>query len=79
MQNQVDELYRQNNGLYQKPAQIGKMQGAHFRIDGSVSSIEKRNANVRDVWYVVNLRLIGVESGLIEWSEEKQIRKTVRR
>ncbi|GHT84530.1 penicillin-binding protein activator LpoB [Betaproteobacteria bacterium] len=82
MQNQVDELRRQNqSGLYNqaKTAKIGNMQGAKYRIDGSVSSIKKRNANVKDVYYKINLRLIEIESGIVEWSDEKEIRKTARR
>jgi uncharacterized protein (TIGR02722 family) len=82
MQNQVDELRRQNqSGLYNqsKTARIGNMQGAKYRIDGSVSSINKRNANVKDVYYKINLRLIEIESGIVEWSDEKEIRKVARR
>lgn len=82
MQNQTDELRRQNQtGLYDKSksVKVGKMQGAKFRIDGSVSSIVKKNANVKDVFYKVNMRLIEIETGIVEWSEEKEIRKTAKR
>jgi uncharacterized protein (TIGR02722 family) len=82
MQNQVDELARQNqSGLYKKSsvAKVGNMQGAQYRIDGSVSSIVKRNAKVKDVYYKINMRLIEIESGIVEWSDEKEIRKTLRR
>jgi uncharacterized protein (TIGR02722 family) len=82
MQNQVDELRRQNqSGLYNKSktAKVGNMQGAKYRIDGSVSSINKRNANVKDVYYKINLRLIEIESGIVEWSDEKEIRKVTKR
>jgi uncharacterized protein (TIGR02722 family) len=82
MQNQTDELIRQNqSGLYKQSsvAKVGNMQGAQYRIDGSVSSIVKKNANMKDVYYKVNMRLIEIESGIVEWSEEKEIRKTLRR
>jgi uncharacterized protein (TIGR02722 family) len=82
MQNQVDELSRQNqSGLYKKSsiAKVGNMQGAQFRLDGSVSSITKRGAGIKDVYYKINLRLIEIESGIVEWSDEKEIRKTLRR
>jgi uncharacterized protein (TIGR02722 family) len=82
MQNQVDELRRQNqSGLYKgsSTAKVGKMQGAQYRIDGSVSSIVKRDSNVKDVYYKINLKLIEIESGIVEWSDEKEIRKTMRR
>ena len=82
MQNQTDELRRQNqSGLYDKSksVKVGKMQGAKFRIDGSVSSIVKKNADIKDVFYKVNMRLIEIESGIVEWSDEKEIRKTAKR
>jgi uncharacterized protein (TIGR02722 family) len=82
MQNQTDELIRQNqSGLYKKSstAKVGNMQGAQYRIDGSVSSIVKRDSGVKDVYYKINMRLIEIESGIVEWSDEKEIRKTLRR
>ena len=82
MQNQVDELRRQNqSGLYKKSktAKMGNMQGAKYRIDGSVSSIVKRNSSMKDVYYKINMRLIEIESGIVEWSDEKEIRKSAKR
>jgi uncharacterized protein (TIGR02722 family) len=82
MQNQVDELRRQNqSGLYKKSsvAKVGNMQGAQYRLDGSVSSITKRGAGLKDVYYKINMRLIEIESGIVEWSDEKEIRKVLRR
>jgi uncharacterized protein (TIGR02722 family) len=80
MQNQVDELRRQNqSGLYKKSstAKVGNMQGAQYRLDGSVSSIVKRGGGVKDVYYKINMRLIEIESGVVEWSDEKEIRKVL--
>ena len=82
MQNQVDELRRQNqSGLYKKSKSVkmGNMQGAKYRLDGSISSIVKKGSNVKDVYYKMNLRLIEIESGIVEWSEEKEIRKSAKR
>lgn len=82
MQNQVDELRRQNqSGLYDKSKSVkmGKMQGAKFRLDGSVSSIVKKGASIKDVYYKMNLRLIEIETGIVEWSDEKDIRKQTKR
>ncbi len=78
MQNQVDELDRQNqSGLYDQNsnAKIGKMKGAQCRLDGYVSSISKDNGQVKDVFYIFNMKLIDVEQGTQVWSNEKQIRK----
>lgn len=82
MQSQVDELKRQNqSGLYKGggSAKIGKMEGAKYRLEGSISSIVKRSSNVKDVYYVFDLNLINNETGLMEWADEKEIRKTSQR
>lgn len=82
MQNQTDELRRQNqSGLYakNKSVKMGKMQGAQFRLDGSISSIVKKGSSIKDVYYKMNLRLIEIETGIVEWSDEKDIRKTAKR
>lgn len=82
MQNQTEELKRQNqSGLYKNStiSKTGNMQGAQYRIEGSIASIVKTNKDVKDVYYVFNLNLINNESGLIEWADEKEIRKTATR
>ena len=82
MQSQVDELKRQNqSGLYKNStvSKTGNMEGAKYRIEGAISSIVKQTKNVKDVFYVFNLSLIDNESGLLEWADEKEIRKTATR
>ncbi|MBJ7379857.1 MAG: penicillin-binding protein activator LpoB [Polynucleobacter sp.] len=82
MQNQTDELKRQNqSGLYKDStvSKIGNMQGAKYRIEGSIASIVKSTKDVKDVYYIFNLNLINNETGLIEWADEKEIRKTATR
>jgi penicillin-binding protein activator len=78
MQQQVDELKRQQSELYEKDkaAQVGKMVGAGYRIEGNITSIVKQNEDVKDVFYKFNLQLWNVENGLMEWGDEKEIRKT---
>ena len=78
MQQQVDELRRQQSELYEKDqaAQMGKMVGAGYRIEGNITSIVKQNEDVKDVYYKFNLQLWNVENGLMEWGDEKEIRKT---
>lgn len=82
MQGQVDELARQNqSGLYKKNTakKMGNMVAADYRLEGSIISIVKRAGDVKDVYYKLSLQLINVESGLIEWADEKDIRKTAKR
>ena len=78
MQQQVDELKRQQSELYEKDksAQIGKMVGAAYRIEGNITSIVKQKEDVKDVYYKFNLQLWNIENGLMEWGDEKEIRKT---
>lgn len=78
MQNQTDELIRQNSGLYKKSKskKLGQMEGADFRVEGTIASIVKRADDVKDVYYKFSLQLIDNESGVIEWADEKEIRKT---
>ncbi len=82
MQTQVDELKRQNQtGLYaaQTRSKIGSMHAAKYRVEGSISSIIKQTKDVKDVFYIFDLRLIDTETGLVEWADEKEIRKTATR
>ncbi|NBT36042.1 MAG: penicillin-binding protein activator LpoB, partial [Betaproteobacteria bacterium] len=60
-------------------ARMGNMVAARFRIEGSISTIVKQTADVRDVFYIFTLNLVNNESGLIEWAEEKEIRKIASR
>jgi len=78
MQNQTDELARQNSsGLYKSAttAKVGQMTGARFRIEGALTSIVKRVADTKDVYYKFTLMLTDNESGEIVWMDEKEIRK----
>ncbi len=80
MQNQVDELQRQNqSGLYNKStnAKIGKMEGAECRIDGFVSNIVSvsPDGKAQRVDYQYNMKLINVQKGMGLWSSQKIISK----
>ena len=71
MEQQVEELKRQQSELYEKnkAAQIGKMVGAGYRLEGNITSIVKQANNVRDVYYKFNLQLWNIENGLMEWGD----------
>jgi uncharacterized protein (TIGR02722 family) len=78
MQQQVDELRRQQSELYEKDkaVQVGRMVGAAYRIEGNIASIVKQGEDVKDVYYKFNLQLWNIQNGLMEWGDEKEIRKT---
>ena len=82
MQSQVDQLKLQNqSGLYKNStvSKTGNMIAAKYRLEGSISSIVKRSSDYKDVFYKFSLQLVDVESGLAEWMDEKEIRKTTER
>jgi uncharacterized protein (TIGR02722 family) len=81
MNQQVDELKRQQSGLYAKDtsAEMGRMVGAQYRLEGNIVSIVKEVKNTKDVYYKLNLQLWNIRNGLLEWSDEKEIRKTTTR
>jgi len=59
-----------------KAAAFGKQTGAEFMLYGNMSSIIKRNSSTKDVYYKFTLKLVNLESGIMEWAGEKEIRKT---
>lgn len=80
MQNQVDELQRQNqSGLYNKSttAKVGDMTGAECRIDGFVNSITSvsPDGKTQRVDYQFNMKLINARKGIGLWSSQKMISK----
>jgi len=78
MQQQVEELERQQSELYDEENAVekGRMIGAQYRMEGNIVSIVKQAKDVKDVYYKFNLQLWNIRNGLLEWSDEKEIRKT---
>jgi len=78
MQQQVEELQRQQSELYDKEQAVekGRMAGAQYRMEGNIVSIVKQAKDVKDVYYKFNLQLWNIRNGLLEWTDEKEIRKT---
>src|ERR1700704_1592853 len=78
MEQQIEELKRQQSEYYdaKKSTEIGKMVGAAFRLEGNITSIVKEAKGVKDVYYKFNLQLWNVQNGLLDWTDEKEIRKT---
>jgi uncharacterized protein (TIGR02722 family) len=78
MTQQVDEIKRQQTEYYAKEQAVekGQMIGAQYRMEGNITSIVKQVKDVKDVYYKFNLQLWNIRNGLLEWSDEKEIRKT---
>jgi uncharacterized protein (TIGR02722 family) len=58
---------------------MGKLAGAQYILFGDISSIEKRSGGKRDVWFKITLNLTNTQDGLIEWADDKEIRKMAKR
>ncbi len=59
-----------------KAVAFGKQTGAEFMLYGNMSSIVKRNSNAQDVYYKFTMKLVNLETGIMEWAGEKEIRKS---
>ena len=70
--------FQQNSGMVDtsKAMQFGRQVGAHYMLYGNLSSIVKSNKDQSDVYYKFTMRLMDLESGLVEWADETEIRKT---
>lgn len=70
--------FQQDGGMVDtnKAVQFGKQTGAQYMLYGNLSSIVKTNKDKSDVYYKFTLRLMDLESGLVEWADETEIRKT---
>ena len=81
MNQQIDEIKRQQGEYYAKEHAVekGQMVGAQYRLEGNITSIVKQVRDTKDVYYKVNLQLWNIRNGLLEWSDEKEIRKTTTR
>ncbi|WP_404340331.1 penicillin-binding protein activator LpoB [Pseudoalteromonas mariniglutinosa] len=55
---------------------FGQQVGAQYMLYGNLSSIVKSNADKADVYYKFTMRLMDLKSGLVEWADETEIRKT---
>jgi len=69
--------FQANGGMVDpaKAVAFGRQTGAEYMLYGNLSSIVKRTDSVKDTYYNFTLKLLHLESGLIEWQDEKEIRK----
>jgi len=58
---------------------IGHIVGAEYFLYGELSSIRKSAGRVKDVYYKFTLNLVNIQTGLIEWADEKEIRKQAKK
>jgi len=55
--------------------QIGNQVGAQYIMYGELTSINKKGDNNYDLYYKITLNLANIESAVLDWADEKEIRK----
>lgn len=70
--------YQSDSGMVDPNTAIrmGQQIGAEFMLYGNLAGIVKRDDSTKDVYYKFTLKLMNLKTGIIEWSGEKEIRKT---
>ena len=70
--------FQQQSGMVDPKTAValGQQIGAEYMIYGNMASITKQSGDTRDVYYKFTLSMMHLQSGIIEWQAEKEIRKT---
>ena len=73
----AEEVAYQNSGTTSRATkkQMGHQVGADFIINGRLDSIVQQAGRDKTVYYKVTLNMTNLKTGLIVWSDYKQIRK----
>ncbi len=58
---------------------LGHQVGADYFLFGEIMSIRKSSGRLRDVYMKLTLNLVNIETGIIEWADEKEIRKQAKK
>jgi len=78
----VEELkIQQDSGLVDKKTAVdfGQQIGAEFILTANFSEIRQKSGAVSDVYYKFTMNLKNLKTGILEWSDEKEIRKTYKK
>ena len=81
-QEMIEQLkYQSESGMVDPTTRtaIGRQVGADLMLYGDIISILKSAGRKKDVYYKISLELADLKTGLIEWSEEKEIRKQAKK
>lgn len=75
MKEQFD--YQKDSGFVDpsKAAAFGQHVGAEYMLYGNLSGIKKNDGYTKDRYYKFTLKMVDLETGLLEWTSEKEIRK----
>ncbi|AYA03062.1 penicillin-binding protein activator LpoB [Acinetobacter sp. WCHAc010034] len=73
--------YQKQSGMVNQATSVkaGGHIGAEYMLNGNLSSIVKNSGGKSDVYYKFTLKLQNVQTGIVEWTSEKEIRKSAKR
>ena len=78
----ADQLaYQQQSGMVDKRTAVktGSQIAAEYMLNGNLSSIVKNSGGKSDVYYKFTFKLQNLKTGIVEWTSEKEIRKSAKR
>jgi len=78
----IDEVrYQQESGLVKKGTamRFGQQLAPEYILTANFSEIQQRNSDTKDVYYKFTMNLKNLTTGILEWSDEKEIRKVATR
>ncbi|HIJ89112.1 MAG TPA: penicillin-binding protein activator LpoB [Desulfuromonadales bacterium] len=78
----IEELKtQQDSGLVDKKTAVdfGQQIGAEFLLTSNLSEIKQKAGSTTDVYYKFTMSLKNLKTGILEWSDEKEIRKVFKR
>lgn len=78
----IDEIKtQQDSGLVDQKSAVkfGQQIGAEFLLTSNFSEIKQKVGGTTDVYYKFTMSLKNLKTGILEWSDEKEIRKVFKR
>jgi uncharacterized protein (TIGR02722 family) len=78
----IEELKtQQDSGLVNKKTAVnfGQQIGTEFLLTSNFSEIRQKAGSTTDVYYKFTMSLKNLKTGILEWSDEKEIRKVFKR
>jgi uncharacterized protein (TIGR02722 family) len=77
-----NQLNYQNKSGMVNPAtaaKLGQQIGAQYMLYGDIASINAMNSNQQSLYYQITMKLLNVQTGIIVWQGQQQIRKVAQR
>lgn len=72
---------QQESGLVDPKTAVdfGQQIGAEFILTANFSEIRQKQGSITDTYYKFTMNLKNLKTGILEWSDEKEIRKTFKK